>query len=149
MKSAIIFGASRGIGRQVALTLSDNGYLVGVAAKTTRSTDKLPGSIHSVVKEIEDRGGTAHPIKCNVRSAGEISSAVTGCLSRFGRLDLAVYNPGVIMWDKVTYTSLKRFDLMYEVNVRGAYIMIQEVLPHFLKQKFGKIVLVSPPIYSR
>ncbi|XP_041375595.1 hydroxysteroid dehydrogenase-like protein 2 [Gigantopelta aegis] len=149
MKAAVVFGASRGIGRQIALTLSENGYSVGVAAKTTQTSDKLPGSVHSVAKEIEGRGGTGLPIKCNVRSAEEIRSAISGCVARFGRLDLAVYNPGVINWEKVADTPLKQFDLMYDVNVRGAYIMIQEILQYFLKQKSGKILLVSPPIYSR
>lgn len=68
---------------------------------------------------------------------------------RFGKLDLTVYNAGSILWEKVVDTPTKRYDLMHDVNARGAYIMVQEVLPHFLKQKSGKIILVAPPIYSR
>ncbi|KAJ8302768.1 hypothetical protein KUTeg_019164 [Tegillarca granosa] len=130
MKSSLVIGASRGIGRQIALTLSSNGYKVGVASKTVQSTEKLPGSIHSVVDEIVKSGGEAVPIQ-------------------FGGLDLAVYNAGAIMWKKVIDTPLKNFDLMQEVNVRGAYTMLQCVLPHFLQKNSGRIILVSPPIYNR
>jgi NADP-dependent 3-hydroxy acid dehydrogenase YdfG len=68
---------------------------------------------------------------------------------RFGDLDVAIYNAGAITWDTVKNTPLNRYDLMHSVNVRGAYSMVQEVLPHFLKKKKGKIILVSPPIYNR
>jgi NADP-dependent 3-hydroxy acid dehydrogenase YdfG len=68
---------------------------------------------------------------------------------RFGGLDVAIYNAGAITWDTVKNTPLNRYDLMHSVNVRGAYSMVQEVLPHFLKKKKGKIILVSPPIYNR
>lgn len=70
-------------------------------------------------------------------------------LYRFGKLDLAVYNAGAILWKPVIETPLARFDLMHEVNVRGAYTMIQQALPHFLARKSGRIILVSPPIYNR
>lgn len=70
-------------------------------------------------------------------------------LFRFGKLDLAVYNAGAILWKPVIDTPLSRFDLLHEVNVRGAYVMVQQVLPHFLERKSGRIVLVAPPIYKR
>lgn len=149
MKSSLVIGASRGIGRQIALTLSSNGYKVGVASKTVQSTEKLPGSIHSVVDEIVKSGGEAVPIQCNVRKEEDIEKAVQQCINVFGGLDLAVYNAGAIMWKKVIDTPLKNFDLMQEVNVRGAYTMLQCVLPHFLQKNSGRIILVSPPIYNR
>lgn len=68
---------------------------------------------------------------------------------RFGKLDLAVYNAGAILWKPVMETPLPRFDLLHEVNVRGAYVMVQNALPHFLERKSGRIILVSPPIYKR
>ncbi|OWF53514.1 hydroxysteroid dehydrogenase-like protein 2 [Mizuhopecten yessoensis] len=148
-KGALVIGASRGIGRQIALTLSRNNYKVGVAAKTAISSDTLPGSIHTVTADIEAEAGRGTPIVCNVRSEEDIKGAVQTCMKEFGRLDVAVYNAGAILWDKVINTNTKRFDLMNEVNARGAYIMVQEVLPHFLEQKSGKIILVSPPIYNR
>lgn len=149
MKSCLVIGASRGIGRQIVLSFSASGYKVGVAAKTTESTDKLPGSIHTVVQEIKSSGGTAVPVKCDVRSEKEIKSAIETCIERFGDLDVAIYNAGAITWDTVKDTPLKRYDLMQSVNVRGAYCMVQEILPRFLERKKGKIILVSPPIYNR
>ena len=68
---------------------------------------------------------------------------------RYGKLDVAIYNAGAITWDKVQATPLKRYDLMHEVNARGAYYMVQNVLPHFLNNKTGRILLVAPPIYNR
>ncbi|XP_060076409.1 hydroxysteroid dehydrogenase-like protein 2 [Ylistrum balloti] len=148
-KAALVVGASRGIGRQIALTLSRNHYDVGVASKTEKSTEVLPGSIYTVTAEIEAEAGRATPIVCNARKEEDIRNAVTKCVKEFGRLDVAVYNAGSITWEKVINTNTKRFDLMNDINARGAYIMVQEVLPHFLEQKSGKIILVSPPIYNR
>ncbi|WAR12861.1 HSDL2-like protein [Mya arenaria] len=149
LKSALVLGASRGIGRQIAITLSRNGYSVIVASKTVESTDKLPGSIHSVVKEIEQDGGVAFPVQCDCRSEGDIQNAVRVAIERFGRIDAAVYNAGAILWKPVLQTSLKRFDLMIDVNVRGAYCLVQEAVPRMLEQKHGRLVLVAPPIYNR
>ncbi|XP_064599287.1 hydroxysteroid dehydrogenase-like protein 2 [Liolophura sinensis] len=149
MKSALVIGASRGIGRRIALTLSKNNYQVGVAAKTTDHTLELPGTIYSVTNEIETSGRTALALPCNVRDEQQIQNAIQSCLEAFGGLDFVVYNAGAILWKKVLDTPVKRFDLMQEVNVRGAYIMIQKVLPYFLEKKAGKILLVCPPIYSR
>ncbi|KAK3085865.1 hypothetical protein FSP39_009815 [Pinctada imbricata] len=149
MKSALIIGASRGIGRQISLTLAANGYQVGVASKTETSTAALPGSIHSVVEEIKSRGGSAIPIRCDARNEEDIRGAVYACTKQFGKIDLAVYNAGAILWKKVIETPLKRYDLMNSVNMRGSYVMVQEVLPKMLERKCGKIILVSPPIYNR
>lgn len=149
MKSCLVIGASRGIGRQISLTFSSNGYKVGVAAKTVDSTPQLPGSVNTVAREINDAKGTAIPIQCDVRNDQDIASAVNTCIERFGRLDVVVYNAGAILHEKVVNTPLKRFDLMHSVNVRGAYSMVQHVLPHFLQQHSGNIIFVSPPIYNR
>ena len=83
MKSCLVIGGSRGIGRQIAFTFSKNGYKVAVAAKTTESTDRLPGSIHSVVDEIGSSGGTAIPIKCDARNEKDIKSAVDTCYEKY------------------------------------------------------------------
>ena len=149
MKSALVIGASRGIGRQIAVALSSKGYKVGVAAKSVESTEDLPGSIYTVSKEIEEQGGTALPIKCNVRNEKDINTAMETCMDKFGGLDYAIYNAGAVIWAKVQDTPVRRFNMLNEVNLRGSYCMIQSVLPHFLKEKKGKILLVSPPIYSR
>lgn len=86
MKSALVIGASRGIGRQVAITLSRNGYSVGVAAKTEVSQDSLPGTIHDVVSDITKAGGFAIPIKCNARKSTDIEDAVKKCIKMYVNL---------------------------------------------------------------
>lgn len=86
MKSALVIGASRGIGRQVAITLSRNGYSVGVAAKTEVSQDSLPGTIHDVVSDITKEGGFAIPIKCNARKSTDIKDAVKKCIKKYVNL---------------------------------------------------------------
>ena len=87
--------------------------------------------------------------QCNVRKEADIKAAVQQCIADFGQLDCVVYNAGAILWERVQDTSLKRFDLMNDVNVRGAYCTVQEALPGMLERKSGRILLNSPPIYSR
>ncbi|ESO86497.1 hypothetical protein LOTGIDRAFT_220526 [Lottia gigantea] len=149
MKTALVIGASRGIGREISLTLSRNGFNVCVAAKTTDESKQLPGTIYSVSKEIQDLGGSALPVKCNVRDMTEVKNTVKTCMDKFGGIDVAVYNAGSIFWEKVCRTPLKRFDLMLDVNLRGSYSMVEELLPVYQEQKSGKFIMVSPPIYSR
>ena len=149
MPSSIVIGASRGIGRQVALTLATNGFKVGVAAKSTKESDRLPGTIYSVTEEIRQHGGHALALPCNVREEEQIEKSIHTCIEEFGHLDCLVYNAGAITWQKVAETPLKRFDMMTEVNIRGAYCAVQCVLPHFIARGSGRILLVAPPIYSR
>lgn len=87
--------------------------------------------------------------QCDVRKEEHIQRCVETSLQTFGGLDLVIYNPGAIWWNSVANTPLKRFDLMHEVNVRGGYAVVQTIMPHFLSKKSGKLVVVSPPIYSR
>lgn len=157
---ALVVGASRGIGRQTCHTLAQQGWRVGVAAKSQEENPNLPGTIYSVAREIEaltgeaaepgqERWKNALPIVCDVRSTASIEEAVQRCLQHFGRLDFVVYNAGAIWWAKVDQTDTKRFDLLHEVNMRGSYHMVRTVLPHFRQQKSGRFLLISPPIYSR
>ncbi|CAG5134577.1 unnamed protein product, partial [Candidula unifasciata] len=106
-------------------------------------------SIFDVAAEITDKGGKAFAVKCDVRSESDIKSTVEKCLETFGHLDVAVYNAGAVLWKKVIETPLRRWDLMNEVNARGSYCMIQEVLPNMLEHKHGRLILVCPPIYNR
>lgn len=147
--TALVIGASRGIGKSICLVFSKAGYNIGVSSRTTEHTEKLPGTIFSTAKEVEQLGTCAIPIACNVRNVEDINNAVEKCISHFGTLDVVIYNAGAILWNKVIDTPMKRFDLMLDVNVRGAYALTQAVLPSFLKNKRGKIIMVSPPIYSR
>src|SRR5262245_6044254 len=118
---AIVTGASRGIGRAIALGLAKAGWAVVVAAKSTASTDKLPGSIHSVAAEVEALGAAALAVQTDVRDEAQIDSMVRATLDRFGRIDLLVNNAGALHWRPVQETPPKRFDLVMDVNVRAAF----------------------------
>lgn len=151
-KVALIVGASRGIGKQLALSYAASGYDVVISAKTLHKGDaKLPGSLDEVKQAIQAQPGpaTAHAVECDVRSDEQVESMVASALDRFGRLDSVVYNPGAIYWDTVENTSVKRLDLMYEVNLRGAFALSRCVLPTLRAQNAGTVTFVAPPIYSR
>jgi len=145
----LIIGATRGIGRQIAKSFSENGYSVCVTGKTLESSEKTPGSIYDVAKEISENGGKAVPIKCDARHETDIENVISKCMENFGNIDVAVYNAGAISWAPVQDTSLKRWDLMNQINARGPYCMVQNLLPHMLKRKQGRIILIAPPIYNR
>ncbi|KAM0343247.1 hypothetical protein ACHAPU_008697 [Fusarium lateritium] len=155
---ALVVGASRGIGRQVALDLARNGYAVVVAAKTISDPSNLPepfppnpnssaSTITTVAREIIAAGGDAAAIQVDVRYPESIDSLISQTISTYGRLDVLVYNSGAIFWAPVSSTPVKRFQLMQRVNPEGLYATIQAALPHLAST--GRIVVVSPPIYSR
>ncbi|KAM0436926.1 hypothetical protein ACHAPT_002639 [Fusarium lateritium] len=155
---ALIVGASRGIGRQVAVDLGRNGYAVIVAAKTISDPSKpnIPfppdpnspsSTITTVAREITEAGGQATAIQVDVRSPESVDNLISKTLSTYGRLDVLIYNSGAIFWAPVSSTPLKRFQLMQRVNPEGLYATVQAALPHL--PSTGRIVVVSPPIYSR
>ncbi|KAH7251927.1 hypothetical protein BKA59DRAFT_142807 [Fusarium tricinctum] len=155
---ALIVGASRGIGRQVAVDLARNGYAVVVAAKTISDPGNLPNpfppnpnssasTITTVAREITSAGGDATAIQVDVRYPDSIDSLISQTISTYGRLDVLVYNSGAIFWAPVSSTPVKRFQLMQRVNPEGLYATVQAALPHL--PPTGRIVVVSPPIYSR
>ncbi|WYZ40593.1 hypothetical protein EsH8_IV_000934 [Colletotrichum jinshuiense] len=146
---ALVVGASRGIGRQIAIDLAKNGYAVVVAAKTTSNaseTNPFPpnpnsqqSTISTVAREIHEAGGNATPIAVDVRDQE----------SKYSRLDVLVYNSGAIWWASVEDTPPKRFQLMQRVNPEGLYLTLHAALPHLKREGRGRVVVVSPPIYSR
>ncbi|PNP38600.1 hypothetical protein TGAMA5MH_09471 [Trichoderma gamsii] len=156
---ALVVGASRGIGRQVAIDLAKNGYAVVVAAKSitdpSKLTDKTPNpktsdsTVTTVAREITSAGGDATPIQVDVRSEESVNALVAQTIAKYGRLDVLVYNSGAIWWASVANTPLKRFQLMQRVNPEGLYAVVQAALPHLRQSQKGRIVVVSPPIYSR
>jgi citronellol/citronellal dehydrogenase len=143
---AIITGASRGIGRALALGLARAGCHVVIAAKSTESTEKLPGSIFTVAAEVEALGVQALPIPVDVRDADQIEGMAAKTLERFGRVDLLVNNAGALYWASVLDTPAKRFDLVTSVNVRGAFLCCRAVLPAMIQQGSGHIINMSPPL---
>src|SRR3954454_20732126 len=143
---AIVTGASRGIGRAIALGLATEGYDVVVAAKSTESTEKLPGSIFSVAAEAEALGAQALPMQVDLRDADQIERMAATTLERFGRIDLLVNNAAALYWAGIVDTPPKRFDLVMSVNTRGAFLCCRAVLPAMIRQGGGHIINLSPPL---
>jgi citronellol/citronellal dehydrogenase len=145
-KVAIVTGASRGIGRSVALGLGNAGCSIVVAAKSTESTAALPGSIYSVADEITAGRGQAFPVRVDVRDSDQIDAMVAQTVEHFGRVDILINNAGALWWQPLLETPPKRFDLVMAVNVRAAFCASRAVLPHMMKQGGGHIINFSPPI---
>jgi citronellol/citronellal dehydrogenase len=143
---AIITGASRGIGRALALGLAKAGWRIVVAAKSTESSEKLPGSIFTVAAEVEARGSTALPVQVDVRDAEQIDALAARTLERFGRIDLLINNAGALHWKPLLETPAKRFDLVMSVNARAACLCSRAVLPAMTTQRWGHIINMSPPL---
>jgi citronellol/citronellal dehydrogenase len=149
LQNRIVFitGASRGIGRAVALACAREGADVVVAAKTeVADNPRLPGTIHDVAREVEALGRRALAIKLDVRDADACEAAVEQAVARFGRVDALVNNAGALWWAEVLETPVKKFDLIMGVNVRAAFVLSRAVLPHMVKQRYGHIVMMSPPV---
>ncbi|ORY19760.1 hypothetical protein BCR34DRAFT_2769 [Clohesyomyces aquaticus] len=157
---ALVVGASRGIGRQVAIDLAKHGHAVVVAAKSTSDASKVhpfppdPNSqqstISTVEREIREAGGEATAVAVDTRDYASVQRMVDQTIAIYGRLDVLIYNSGAIWWASVEKTPMKRFQLMQRVNVEGLYGTIQAALPHFKANGWrGRVIVVSPPIYSR
>ncbi len=143
---AIITGASRGIGRAIALRLAREGVAVVIAAKTAEPDPRLPGTIYTVAEEVKALGGQALPLQVDVRDENAIQQMVAKTLETFGRIDILVNNAGALWWYPVLETPLKRFDLVMGVNLRASFACSQAVLPTMIAQRWGHIIMMSPPI---
>lgn len=143
---AIITGASRGIGQALALGLARQGCDIVIAAKSTESTAKLPGSIFTVAQEVEAVGGRALPVQVDVRDGDQIEDMVARTVARFGRIDILINNAGALWWHPLLETPAKRFDLVVDVNVRAAFLACRAVLPHMINGQWGHMINMSPPL---
>jgi citronellol/citronellal dehydrogenase len=143
---AIITGSSRGIGRALALRLATEGAHVVVTGKSETATEKLPGTIYTVAEEVEALGRRALPLKVDVRHEAEVEAMVERSMEEFGRLDILINNAGALWWQPVLDTPPKRFDLMWQVNVRAAYLATYFALPHLIANGWGHIINCSPEI---
>ncbi|KAH8663367.1 putative Hydroxysteroid dehydrogenase-like protein 2 [Tricladium varicosporioides] len=157
---ALVVGASRGIGRQVAIDLAKNGYAVVVAAKSTSdayATKPFPpdpnsqqSTISTVEREIREAGGQSTAIAVDTRDFDNVQRMVDETVKIYGHIDVLIYNSGAIWWSSVENTPMKRFQLMQRINVEGLYGTIQACLPHFKNHGWkARVIVVSPPIYSR
>ena len=142
----IVTGASRGIGKAVALKLAAQGARVVAAAKTTHPNPRLPGTIGKTIEEIEASGGQGMAVKCNVRHARELESLVQVTMDTYGRIDGLVNNAGAIWVEPLENTPEKRFDLVMEVNFKAPYLLSRLVVPHMEKNGWGHIINMSPPV---
>jgi citronellol/citronellal dehydrogenase len=143
---AIITGASRGIGRALALGLAQQGCRVVIVAKSTASSERLPGSIYSVAQEVEALGSQALPLQVDVREGDPIEDMVQQTMHCFGRIDVLINNAGALWWQPLLDTPAKRFDLVMSVNARAAFLCCRAVLPAMIQQKRGHIINMSPPL---
>ena len=145
---AIITGATRGIGRNIALTLAKNGCNIVVAGKSVKDTPKLPGTIYSVSEEVEDLGVESMPYSIDVRKSDSLKNLVNTTVSKFGKVDILINNAGALWWKNMLETPVEKYDLVNNVNSRAAYTLSQLCLPHMLKNKWGHIIMQSPPLTS-
>jgi citronellol/citronellal dehydrogenase len=145
-RAAIVSGASRGIGRAIALGLARAGCGVVIAAKSTEPREKLPGSIHTVAAEVEALGGQALPVQVDVRDEAQIEAMVARARERFGRIDVLINNAGALHWQGILDTPAKRFDLVMAVNARAAFLCSRAVLPAMIERLWGHIINMSPPL---
>ena len=143
---AIVTGASRGVGRACALALAKEGCDVVIAAKTVEPHPKLPGTIHTVAKEVEALGVKALPIQCDVRDPAAIEKMVEESAAKLGRIDILLNNAGAAWWFPTTDTPPNKWNLVNEVNARATFVASRAVIPHMKKNKWGHIVNMSPPI---
>ena len=145
-KTLFITGGSRGIGQAIALRAARDGANIVIAAKTSEPHPSLPGTIHSVAEQIRDAGGQALPLAVDIRNEDDIASAVAQAVARFGGIDILVNNASALYLAKVLETPMKRFDLMFDINVRGTFATTQACLPHLLKADNPHVLVLSPPL---
>ena len=150
VKRIFITGGSRGIGLAIALKAAADGASVAIAAKTAEVNPKLPGTIYSAAAEIEAAGGVALPIQCDLRDEDQIAASIAKAAAEFGGIDILINNASAINLTKTEATPAKRFDLMFDVNVRGTFLTSQAAIPHLRESaKAGRnphILTLSPPL---
>jgi citronellol/citronellal dehydrogenase len=145
-KTLLITGASRGIGKAIALRAARDGANIAVAAKTRRKHPVLPGTIYTAVEEVNEAGGQGLAIRLDVRDPNSVEDAVETTLRQFGGLDILVNNASAIMLANTRELPIKRFDLMFNTNVRGTYLMSRAAVPHLLEAENPHVLNLAPPV---
>ncbi len=145
-RTVFITGASRGIGREIALRCARDGANIVVTAKTAEPHPKLEGTIHTVAAEVEAAGGKALALQLDVRDDAAVQAAVKRAAGTFGGIDVLVNNASAILLTGTLATSMRRFDLMFGVNVRGTFACSQACIPHLVKGTNPHILNLSPPL---
>jgi citronellol/citronellal dehydrogenase len=145
-KTMFISGGSRGIGLAIAIRAAKDGANIVIAAKTADPHPKLPGTIYSAADEIRAAGGQALPVVCDIRSEEQVEDAVRQGVEKFGGIDLCVNNASAISLEPTTRTTMRRFDLMQQVNTRGTFLVSKTCIPHLEKSDNPHILNMSPPL---
>lgn len=145
-RTLYITGASRGIGKAIALKAARDGANIVVAAKTAEPHPKLPGTIYTAAKEIEAAGGKAFPCVVDVRDEDSIAASVDQAVQQFGGIDILVNNASAISLTGTLFTPMKKYDLMHQINTRGTYLVSKMCIPHLMKGKNPHILNISPPL---
>lgn len=145
-RTALISGASRGIGKAIALKLAAQGANIIIAAKSVEEDPRLGGTIFSAAKEVEEAGGQALPVACDIRQEEQIIETVRQGVERFGGIDIVVNNASAISLTGTALTESKRLDLMYSINVRGTFLVVKHCLPHLQRSANAHILTLSPPV---
>ncbi len=139
-------GGSRGVGLEIAKALGKDGANIAILAKTTEPHPTLPGTIFTAAKDIEEVGGTALPIVCDIRYEEQVEAAVEETASKFGGIDICINNASAIHLADTVNTPMKRYDLMHNINVRGTFMLSQKCIPHLIKGDNSHILTLSPPL---
>lgn len=145
-KTLFITGGSRGIGLAIALRAAEDGANIVIAAKTTEANPKLPGTIYSAAREIEQAGGKALAVACDIRSEEDVLAAVDAAVRQFGGIDICVNNASAISLTGTEATEMKRFDLMHQVNARGTFLVSKACIPHLKCAANPHVLMLSPPL---
>ncbi|CAM2009797.1 SDR family oxidoreductase [Acanthopleuribacter pedis] len=145
-KTLFISGASRGIGKAIALRAARDGANIVIAAKTAEPHPKLPGTIYSAAEEVEAAGGKALPCVVDIRDEAMVADAVNKAVQTFGGIDILVNNASAINLSGTLETKMKRYDLMHSINTRGTFLVSKTCLPHLLKAENAHVLNISPPL---
>jgi citronellol/citronellal dehydrogenase len=145
-RTLLVSGGSRGIGLAIALRAARDGANVALLAKTAEPHPKLEGTIHTAAAEIEAAGGQALAIQGDVRDEESVSAAVAATVERFGGIDVVVNNAGAIDLSGSEALEMKRYDLMQDINARGAFLLSRTALPHLKESANAHVLTLSPPI---
>jgi len=145
-KTVFITGASRGIGKAIAVRLAREGANIVIAAKSIEENPKLGGTIYTASKEVEAAGGKALPVQCDIRFEEQIQAAVEQAANTFGGIDILINNASAISLTKVDQTEPKAFGLMHDINVKGTFFVSKACIPHLKKGNNPHILNLSPPL---
>jgi citronellol/citronellal dehydrogenase len=145
-KTLFITGASRGVGKAIALRAARDGANVAIAAKTADPHPKLPGTIYTAAEDVEAAGGKALPLVTDIRDEAAVEQAVADTAERFGGIDVLINNASAIMLAGTLDLPIKRYDLMQQVNARGTFLCSQKCLPHLLEAENPHVLTLSPPL---